>query len=290
VTGAGNGIGRAITEYLSSRGHRVFACARKQEDLASLGKLSKVVPFRLDVTNQVEIQDLVRRLRSEKESVYGLINNAGVAGFGPLVDLNVEELIRVYDVNLYGTHRMVRAILPFLMESKGRIVNMSSASGINTPKFLGAYSLSKHSVEAYSDTLREELSQFGIKVSLIEPGNFRSEMTANMFQFLKREELLANSPYRKELVEVIHRVFDNPERLHRTIFPPPYEVAEAVFDALFSETPMERYFVGTKDDVQLASKKILETLTQVNRGRQFGLSKEELAKLLDELFDQTSDS
>ena len=203
VTGASSGIGRMITQFLSLRGHTVFAGARKEADLASISQLPHVMTLRPDVTNPEDIQRAVDRLHSEGKGVYGLVNNAGVVDYRPLIDSSVEELYRILNVNLYGIHRMTRALVPFLIESHGRIVNISSISGFLTLKFFGAYSISKHAVEAYSDTLREELDQFGVIVSTVEPGDFQSNITANFLPFLKKDELLSQSRYREELAEII---------------------------------------------------------------------------------------
>ena len=279
VTGASTGIGRSITELLSSRGYTVFAGARKEADLASLGKLAYTTPLRLDVTSTEAIQGVVDRFHGEDKGLYGLVNNAGVVDLWPLIESSVEELNRIFDVNLYGIHRMTRALIPFLIESHGRIVNISSISGFITWKFGGAYCISKHAVEAYSDTLREELSQFGVKVSAVEPGNFQSNVTANAIPFLKKGELLSQSRYREELTECI-REQETPEELYGTKYPTPEPVAEAVLHALFSENPKPRYFVGNKQEAIWVIEKIMSTLQQVNHDHEHSLSRQELVEIL----------
>jgi len=280
VTGASSGIGRTVTEFLSSRGYTVFAGVRKEADFATLSHLPYVTAIRLDVTDPDDIQKCVARLHSEGNSVYGLVNNAGVSDYRPLIDSSVEQLHRVFNVNLYGIHLVTRALVPFLIESKGRVINMSSVSGFLTPKFVGAYSISKHAVEAYSDTLREELGEFGIRVSMIEPGDFRSNITANILPILKKEELLRKSRYRDELANEIRSRFEFPERLSRTVFPAPHKVAQAVSDALFSENPKPRYFVGNMEEVKHVIERILEILVQVNETHEHSLNKNELIDML----------
>ncbi|HUO42762.1 MAG TPA: SDR family oxidoreductase [Methylomirabilota bacterium] len=279
VTGASTGIGRTVTEFLSSRGYSVFAGARKEDDLASLSQLPNLTTMRLDVTSPEDIQRAVDRLRSEGKGVYGLVNNAGVADYRPLVDSSVEELYRVFNVNLYGIHRMTRALVPFLIESHGRVVNISSISGFLTPRFFGAYSISKHAVEAYSDTLREELNQFGVKVSAVEPGNFRSNITANFLPFLKKDELLSQSRYREELTKDMS-VIESPEESYGTKYPTPERVAEAVLHALFSENPKSRYLVGNKEEAVWVIEKIMSTLQQVNHDHEHSLSRQEIIEML----------
>lgn len=183
VTGASTGIGRAITEQLSASGSRVLAGARKESDLAALNRLPEVTPVRLDVTRSEDVARVAAQIRDSGHGLYGLVNNAGIASLSPLVETSVEELHRIFAVNLEGMHRMVCALFPFLRESKGRIVNISSVGGILIDTFLGPYGISKHAVEAYTEILREEVAAFGVRVSAVEPGAFQSELVSNATAF-----------------------------------------------------------------------------------------------------------
>ncbi len=244
----------------------------------ALNQLPHVSSLRLDVTNPEDIRQAVNLLHDVGKGVYGLVNNAGVAAYGSLMDSSVEELYRVFDVNLYGIHRMTKALIPFLIESHGRVVNISSISGFLTDKFFGAYSISKHAVEAYSDTLREELAQFGVKVSAIEPGNFQSNIGANLLPFFKKEDLLRQSMYREELSKLLS-VLESPEELYGIGYPMPEKVAEAALDALFSETPKPRYLVGNKEETIWVVEKILSTLHELNHHHEHSLTKHELTEM-----------
>lgn len=283
VTGSSSGIGRTLVEFLSSRGHSVFAGARKETDLRDLSNLPNVAALRLDVADSEDVQRVVEWVQGRGEGLYGLVNNAGVSGFGSLIDSSVEDLHRVYDVNLYGMHRMTRLFAPLLIKSKGRIVNISSVSGFLIDRFWGAYNISKHAVEAYSDTLREELAQFGVSVSTIEPGDFRSEIDANCLRLVKREEV-AKSRYSKELTKFIESR-NSPDVLHRVVYPSPEKVAEAVSEALFSADPKSRYLVGNRSEAIKVVECLLETLAQVNNSLESSLTREQLAKMLDEFLD-----
>lgn len=282
VTGCSTGIGRATVKLLSAKGRPVYAGARKDQDLAALGELPHVTPLRLDVTDLADVQGVVHRVEREGKGLHGLVNNAGVVGYGPLVETSVEELERVYEVNLYGVHRMTQALLPFLIESKGRIVNLSSIAGVLTPKFMASYNISKHALEAYSDNLREELAQFGVSVSAIEPGTFESLITASSFPFLLSPEQVARSRFREELV-AYYQMLEVPDEKFGTKYPPPTRVAEAIFDALFSETPKPRYLVGSREETKDVVRKVLSTLSQVNQNHEHSLSREELLEIFDEV-------
>ena len=280
VTGCSSGIGRSVVRLLSSQAHSVFAGARKEKDLKELNRLPHVTAVRLDVTSTRDIRRAVELVRRKGEGLYGLVNNAGVNGFGPLLETSVTALQRVYSVNLYGYHRLTRAFAPLLMASKGRVVNIGSVNGFIISRLFGAYNISKHAVEAYSDTLREELAGFGVAVSTIEPGDFQSEIDANHFGRSKAEGL-KRSRYAEELAEIVNSVQSSPETLQRNVYSPPAKVAESGAVALFSPDPKPRYLVGSRDEAVEVMDCILETLAQANRSRDSNLSREELVRMLD---------
>jgi short-subunit dehydrogenase len=182
VTGASTGIGWEIVKPLSTGGHPVLAGARKESDLEALGNLAGVTPVRLDVTRAVDISRVADQIRDSKRGLYGLVNNAGIGNAGPLVEISVEELHESIAVNLDYLHRVVGGIFPFLRESRGRIVNISSVNGFVPTSFFGPYVISKFAVEAYTDVLREEVSELGVKVSSVELGAFSSNIFANYIE------------------------------------------------------------------------------------------------------------
>ena len=278
MTGASSGIGRGITERLSELGVTVFATARRKSDLAALSKLPGVTPVRLDVTREDEVRQAIPVVRSFGKGLYGLVNNAGIADLTPTIDTSMEEFVRVLDVNLYGVHRMVRAWFPLLRQSRGRIVNISSVNGVAPDKFLAAYSASKFGLEAYSEVLREELSELGIYVSVVEPGGFRSEI---MTKSLARrttgiETAYADSPNRDDYLKFMSEFVGTPGALSRTIYPEPRPVAEAVVSALFSPSPKPRYLVGNTEEMDWTISHVLRILVQLSGPEGRGLSQEEL--------------
>jgi len=279
VTGASTGIGRAITEYLSAGGHDVLAGARKGSDLEALKRLPRVTPVRLDVTRSEDVARVAGEIRASKLGLYGLVNNAGIGNIGPLAEISVEELHQSLAVNLDGLHRMVGGMFPFLRESRGRIINISSMSGILIDALFGPYNISKHAVEAYTDTLREEVSSLGIRVSAVEPGNFQSRIFANGLaamgdQFRSGWEK-SNSVYRDQVLQTLDYL-SSPKVLNRTSYPKPTPVAEAVAHALFAEDPKPRYLVGTKEETDTVVDWVLTILRQLNEQHPHSLSTPEL--------------
>jgi len=176
VTGASSGIGRYIVETLAARGHFVFAGYRKPEDAQELVKINseRVCPIFLDVTSLESIASAKKEIEKTGKALDVLFNNAGRALGGPLEAINVDSIKALYDVNFFGYVRMVQACLPLLRKSQGRIINISSISGLLTNSFLIPYSSSKYAVEALSDGLRRELKSQNIKVVIIEPGSIKT--------------------------------------------------------------------------------------------------------------------
>lgn len=178
VTGASTGIGRKISERLAADGYFVYAGARKEKDLAELDAIENVDSVRLDVTKPEEIAAAVETITKAGRGLYGLVNNAGIAITGPLAETTEEDFDFLFDVNVYGSYRVTRAFSPLIVQSQGRITTIGSISGILSARNLGVYSMSKHAIEAFADALAAEMAPVGVKVSVIEPGNYRSEIGA----------------------------------------------------------------------------------------------------------------
>ena len=180
MTGASSGIGRKITERLAANGFFVYAGARAQKDLDELNAIKNVQAVRLDVTSAADIAAAVAMVSKAGRGLYGVVNNAGVVVVAPMIEVEEKDLDFIFNVNMYGPYRITKAFAPMLLESKGRVVNISSLNGIVASPMIGAYSMSKHAVEAYGDALAGELARFGVRVSLIEPGNYGTEIGRNV--------------------------------------------------------------------------------------------------------------
>ncbi len=287
VTGASTGIGRNIAETLAAKGYLVYAGARKPEDLAALNKIDNVVAIRLDVTVQSEIDAAVANIRKRGTGLHGLVNNAGVAVVGPLIEVDETDMQFQMDVNLYGPYRVTKAFAPLLIEDKGRIITIGSISGTLSAPFLGPYSMSKHAVEAYTDTLAAEMEKFGVEVSVIEPGNFNSEIFAAMRKRMEqRGKTLQGSLYQAELEE---RLLKRP--MDRSQYPEPDAVSAAVIHALFDPAPRRRYMVvPNQREAEVTIRKAIEELVQLNQDQPYSYDREGLVRMLDEALAATAAS
>jgi NAD(P)-dependent dehydrogenase (short-subunit alcohol dehydrogenase family) len=238
VTGASSGIGLQITKTLADNGYLVYAGARKEDDLKRLEAMDNVESVRLDVTKQAEIDAAVKTIEAKGRGLYGLVNNAGIVVLGPLIEVPIEELQWQFDVNVYGPYRVTQAFAPLIIASKGRISTTGSISGILSGDMFGHYSMSKHAIEAYTDSLASEMARFEVQVSVIEPGNYKSNIGENFAKrFASKDYLPEGSAYASDLEQLMSRMSAAGEQKE------PIAVADAVLHALSAEKPKRRYMV-----------------------------------------------
>ncbi|PSQ19522.1 oxidoreductase [Halobacteriales archaeon QS_8_65_32] len=170
ITGCSSGIGRASARAFLEDEWRVYATARDEDDLGGLVDAGCETAS-LDVTNDEAVNEVVSRVVEEAGRLDCLVNNAGYGQFGPIEDVPAERVHEQFEVNVYGPHRLTRAVLPYMRDrGRGRIINVSSAAGrVSTPG-MGIYNGSKFALEGMTDALRPEVEEYGIDVVLIEPG------------------------------------------------------------------------------------------------------------------------
>jgi NAD(P)-dependent dehydrogenase (short-subunit alcohol dehydrogenase family) len=261
VTGASTGIGRKITERLAADGHFVYAGARKPQDLEALGKIPNVQAIRIDVTSASDIAHAVATITKAGRGLYGIVNNAGVGVSGSLQDTTEEDMQYVMNINAYGPWRITKAFAPLVIAEKGRVVTIGSISGILSGATLGVYSMSKHAVEAFTDSLALQMQPLGVSVSVVEPGNYDSEIMRT----------------------AIARAGGDMKAGDRSKYPPPDDVAASVAQALFEPTPKRRYMtVPNAREGEITIRKAIEELVQLNEGHAFTYDRAALVAMIDE--------
>ena len=280
VTGASTGIGRAVAERLAGMGYFVYAGARKQADLDALNAIENIEAIRLDVTVQQEIDAAVRRVREAGRGLYGLVNNAGVGVVGGLIEVAEEDLQFQFDVNVFGPYRVTKAFAPLILESRGRITTIGSLSGILTRPIYGPYSMSKHAMEAYTDALAPELAQFGVAVSIIDPGGYRSAIRKNSLERMNQRQISSEgSRFETEMQGAIDRFSASEENMKE-----PDEVADAVVHFLFDPKPLQRYMVVPNEmQARAAIRRMMQETVQLNTWQAYSYDREELISILDEV-------
>jgi len=285
ITGASSGIGRVTAERLAEAGYFVYAGARKQRDIDALNEIENVMAVRLDVTIQKDIDEAVALIESEGRGLWGLVNNAGVNVIDPLIEADESDLEFIFDVNVYGVFRVTKAFAPMIIESGGRIVNISSIAGVLSGGLngYGMYMMSKHAIEAFTDQLQWELGLLGVSVSAIEPGNFGTNIGIS-----RCKRMLANQAEKtyKFFADDMRFYLDScRERLNSddaTPAPPPIAVADAIQHALFDQDPKEHYLVVSDPiEAQITIGKAFEELLHLNYDQPYSYSREDLIKMMD---------
>ena len=286
ITGATSGIGRNAAERLAKAGYFVYAGARKDADMAELDKIENVMAVRLDVTKQDEIDAAVDLIEREGRGLWGVVNNAGVNQTGPIIEQPLSDIEFVFDVNVFGVVRVTQAFAPMVIESQGRIVNISSISGVLAMYGYGAYTMSKHAVEAYTDTLADEMWDFGVRVSAIEPGSYRSDIgktrCARLLGSADAEPYRFHEDYRQWRLQGCREYLEYLEGGGESGSPEPTAVAAAIEHALFSDEPKQHYMV-VPDPMQgnITIQKLMEELLSMNYDHEYSLSREQLIEMMD---------
>lgn len=194
-------------------------------------------------------------------ALYGLVNNAGVGSAGPLVDMPLEEFDLTMAVNVYGPYRVTKAFAPLIIASQGRITTIGSIAGTLSRRNAAAYSMSKHAVEAFTDSLVQEMEPLGVTVNIVEPGNYDSDIARN----------------------AVARAGLDPKLGDRSQFKPPDEVAAAVALALFEAKPKRRYLVvPNAEEAEITILKQIQELVQLNEGHAYTYDRDALVRMLDQ--------
>ena len=242
ITGASSGLGEATALYLAAKGYRVIGTSRSAGRLASLENEAaardiSVVGAELDINSDPEVASAIPKLVDEHGPVDVLVNNAGYGLWGPTQAVSMSELKAQFETNFFGAFRMIKAVLPGMVERKrGTIVNVSSVLGrLGTP-FNGAYSASKFALEGLSESLRVELWPLGVRVALIEPGYFPTAFRKN--QHVAEQAESADLPYGNyiEGYRRRHRRYERQADLEA--------VARVIHKIVRSRRPRFRYPVG----------------------------------------------
>ena len=239
ITGSSSGIGRATAVEFLRREWTVYATARDTADVADLAEAG-CETAQLDVTDDADVERVVERVMDETGRIDCLVNNAGYAQYGPTEDVPVEAVRDQFDVNVYGPHRVTRAALPYMRRREsGTIVNVSSVQGRVASGGTGAYSGSKHALEAMSDALRVEVEDFGVDVVVVEPGPVQT-------RFGERAESEIDRLERTEAYDDLYELFEDASLVagDGPLSVSPNQVAGVILNAASSTDPATRYPVG----------------------------------------------
>ena len=251
ITGCGSGIGLATAIEAARAGHVVYAGVRDPASAPAVARAAgelPIVPLPLDVRHPEERAAAVAQVVRERGRLDVLVNNAGVALGGFLEQLDEDELRHVFDVNVFGAWGMTRAALPHLRASPGSlVVFISSMAGRSAMPGLGAYAASKFALEAMGEAFRHELGLFGIRVALVEPGAYRTEIFGRNRRLARHAGDAASpyAPYAEGMDRLVSRIVDRFAR-------DPAEVARLVVSLFDARRPALRHPIGPDARVRSA--------------------------------------
>jgi NAD(P)-dependent dehydrogenase (short-subunit alcohol dehydrogenase family) len=274
VTGVSTGIGWASAEILVRNGFCVFGSVRKKEDAERLSREfgDNFIPLIFDVTDESAVKAAAGQVREQLngEKLFGLVNNAGIAVPGPLIDLSTDDFRKQLEVNLVSVLIVTKAFAPLLGADRtlrgkpGRIINISSVGGKNALPFLGAYAASKHGLEGFSESLRRELILYGIDVIIVGPGSVATPI------WDKAEQLDTSAYKDSDYYEPAMRMQRYMVREGKNGFPAE-KVGEVVLHALTAERPRIRYSVISINSFRriiqlLLPKRVVDNMIAKNLG------------------------
>ena len=276
ITGATDGLGKALAMLLAERGYTVFAAGRSTEKLAQLDAVAraKKLPLKtveLDVCSDDSVGRALSHVLDKAGAIDVLVNNAGVNYTAAVEDLSMEDWRAQFETNFFGVLRVTRAVLPHMRERRsGRILMMSSISGLITAPTQGAYSSSKHALEALSNALRLELYPFGIPVVLIEPGYIVTGIGKAAAE-LSKPYVEKGGPY----ASLYARFFISVQAARARSKTTPEDCARVMLHAIEAPRPKPRYGVTSLYHVMKWSKWLLtdSAMDRVMR-RRFGVARE----------------
>nr|WP_296773535.1 SDR family NAD(P)-dependent oxidoreductase [Rhodococcus sp. (in: high G+C Gram-positive bacteria)] len=244
VTGASTGIGAATARDLARRGFHVLAGVRRDHDADAI-RGPGIEPVILDITNADHVEALATRVREDPQGrgVRALVNNAGIGVNVPIEVYPIAEWRRLFEVNLFGHVAVTQALLPDLVRSKGRVINISSVGGKVAMATYGPYAATKFALEAVSDSLRRELASTGVHVVVVEPGGVVTEMPGRVIASTKK---LASTmtPDQQQRYGTLVQAIAAQTAAHTDSGAPADAVATVIAKAVTARTPRTRYTVG----------------------------------------------
>lgn len=252
VTGSSSGIGFETALALAREGYYTYATMRdtkKGNQITEIAKKEnlKLEVIELDVDKDKTVQDAINKIMKERNRIDVLVNNAGYGLFGCLEDLSMDDLKAQFETNFFGVIRTLQAVIPVMRKQKsGTIVNVSSVAGRIGFPVSPAYISSKFALEGLSESMRYELSPFGINTIIIEPGVIKTNFMSSMKKSMKPD-----SAYKDITNKVIMGI-----SMMAEMGTPPQEVARTIIKAIKSEDPLPRYVVGNDAVMFLEAKKV----------------------------------
>ena len=257
ITGSSSGIGKAAAKYFHEKGWNVAATMRKPENEEELNQLDNVLVTRLDVQDLSSINEAIEKSIEKFGKIDVVVNNAGYGAFGPLEATPRENIIRQFEVNMFGLLDVTRAVLPHFRKNRdGMIINITSIGGKMAFPLGTLYHGTKYAVEGISEALHYELSEIGCEVKIVEPGAIKTDFGGRSFDFNHDPELTEYQNIVDKLMSAIEPMMENGAD--------PMVVAEVIFEAATDGKDQLRYTAGDDAVVFMANRKEQDDQTFMN--------------------------
>lgn len=266
ITGCSTGFGRALAEAVLENGDRLIATARKPEQLQDLVAQygQQVRTLALDVTDLGSIRSAVSQAKDAFGCIDVLVNNAGYGTLGAIEEVSDEAIQRQYDTNVFGTLHMMRAVLPIMRQQhSGHILNLSSVGGMVSFPVAGIYCSTKFAVEGLSEALAKEVEPLGIKVTIVEPGAFRTDFNGRSLS-VPEEKISDYSEITGKFMEWSQQMDGNQPG-------DPVKAAKAMIKAVESDSPPLRLTLG-EDAVNAIEQKLESVKSELEQWRDVSLN------------------
>lgn len=266
ITGCSTGFGRALANAVLAKGDRLIATARKPEQLQDLvaSYRGQVHPLSLDVTDL----DNIRSAVTEAKDVFGridvLVNNAGYGALGAIEEVSDEAIRRQYDTNVFGTLNMMRTILPIMRQQRnGHILNLSSVGGMVSFATTGIYCSTKFAVEGLSEALSKEVAPLGIRVTIVEPGAFRTDFNGRSLSIPEQQI--------DDYAETTGKFLEWSQQMDGKQPGDPEKAAQAMIQAVESDEPPLRLVLG-EDAVNAIEQKLQSVKAELDKWQSVSLA------------------
>ncbi|WP_072680945.1 SDR family NAD(P)-dependent oxidoreductase [Arcobacter sp. LA11] len=258
ITGCSTGIGLQTAKTLKKNGIKVYASARKEEDVQMLKELG-FNTFLLDVTKPEHISEALEQIIKNDAKIDAVFNNAGFGQPGALEDIKTDVLREQFETNVFGLHELTRQVLPIMRkQGYGKIIQHSSVLGIISLRFRGAYNASKYAIEGLADTLRLELANTKISISTINTGPVTSKFRDNAVKKFQQNVDQENSAYKKEYDTQLNARLES-DKDNTPFNLPATSVADVIQNIMNTDNPKPRYYVTKATYILGFFKRILST-------------------------------
>ncbi|AEE54648.1 oxidoreductase [Haliscomenobacter hydrossis] len=249
ITGISSGLGQALAQTVIERGDRVIGTFRQQSQIDAFNDLyqNRAIGIKLDLTNSTEIQDAFEWIKSNIGKLDVLVNNAGLGFAGAIEETSDAETRAVFEANFFGVLNLTKAFLPLFRQQKsGHIIQISSHGGFKAFAGFGIYNASKFALEGFSEALAQEIAPLGIKLTIVEPGPFRTNFAGSSLKFAEQtiDDYLVTAGAFRERLKSVNGMQEGD----------PHKAATAIYNLTSLDTPPLRLPLGKVAVHSLTSK------------------------------------